>query len=139
MILDRLPLPWPVQIPQLCDLILESTHPSQARIDSITCYKEPKGVHHEFLVVKVLLSSQQYKWIRLDRAAKPRNNKIRILGYSSSLPADDTAIINSSDNIVDGGEEIQRLDLATQCTSLHVLANLLNIFSSEAPWYTATQ
>ncbi|KAG9120621.1 hypothetical protein FRC07_003819 [Ceratobasidium sp. 392] len=140
-ILHSLPAPWTMPIPKLCEVIFESTRPYEAWIDSITCYREPKGVRHEFLVVKIALSDGRYRWIRLDRAVQNSTNIFRLFSQSSRASAQDEATIHStySADIVRDGEVVQHLDVRVHLLSLHILADLLKIFSSEAEFYTLFQ
>ncbi|KAG8703312.1 hypothetical protein FRC09_004233 [Ceratobasidium sp. 395] len=140
-ILHSLPAPWTMPIPKLCEVIFESTRPYEAWIDSITCYREPKGVRHEFLVVKIALSDGRYRWIRLDRAVQNSTNIFRLFSQSSRASAQDEATIHSSysGDIVRDGEVVQHLDVRVHLLSLHILADLLKIFSSEAEFYTLFQ
>ncbi|KAG8724206.1 hypothetical protein FRC09_020790 [Ceratobasidium sp. 395] len=130
-------VPWKMPIAKLCDIILTSTSDNQAWVHSIACYRQPTGVRHEYLVIKVAVYDGRYQWIRLERATLNAKNSFQIFSNSSTLTPKDEATVASTGDIARDGEKVQHLDLSHQSPSLHTLARLLDIFCEEAPWYTA--
>lgn len=113
-----------------------------ARVLSLTCYKDLEGIPHEFLVAHIRISNEPDMWIRLERAAdlsQPVSWLSRMYPVSSTFKADDKAKIalEETDLLSPGGiTPMEKMMFKADKVSLKSFAVLLEVFANEAGAYS---
>jgi hypothetical protein len=83
-------------VEDLCDEISGNPEYASAKVLTINCYQNPKGVKHEFLIMEVYIPERNNVWVRIERAADAESRKkISLLSMSSTFVADDSVSIVS--------------------------------------------
>ena len=131
---------------KLCDFCKRVQQPGSiyenARVLSLTCYKDLQGIPHEFLVAHVRVPNEPDMWIRLERAAdlsQPISWLSRMYPVSSTFKADDKAKIafDETDLLSPGGiTPMEKMMFKADKVSLKSFAVLLDVFANEAGSYS---
>ncbi|KAG9105171.1 hypothetical protein FRC07_009545, partial [Ceratobasidium sp. 392] len=126
-----------------CQRVREDSGYANASVASLTCYKDTRGVPHEFLIAHVRTPDAPDMWIRLERAADfahPSGWLSRLYPVSSSYAADDKVRISVDESdLISRGSGItpkEKLMFKGDRLSLRSFAVLLEIFGNEAGPYT---
>ncbi|KAG8743441.1 hypothetical protein FRC10_012020 [Ceratobasidium sp. 414] len=132
-----------LKLSDFCQRVRDNPTHANANVVSLTCYKDLKGVPHEFLVAHVRTPDAPDMWIRLERAADfahPSSWMSRLCPISSNYAADDKVRISADESDLmsrSGGiSPMEKLIFKGDKLSLRSFAVLLEIFRSESGAYT---
>lgn len=132
-----------MKLSEFCKLVQQpNSIYADARLLSLTCYKDLQGIPHEFLVAHIRIPNEPDMWIRLERAAdlsQPISWLSRMYPVSSTFKADDKAKIalDETDLLSPGGiTPMEKLMFKADKISLKSFAVLLEVFANEASTYS---